>query len=129
MDTSALLAWLWEEEGAEAVSEALAGSVVSTVTLGELFRCAPHVDPDRFAVRLRALDVDIQPLTLRLAWLQAQVPNLVEFERDDRRTGQWRLEWGDRTVAALGLLRDLPVLTSDRTLTALGDPYRISLFR
>lgn len=129
LDASALLAWFEQEPGADLVDAALPGSVVATVSLGEVFGRSPGLNPGETAVRLRSLGVRLQPLTVHLAWQQAQVPNQVTYERDDGETKRWRLGWGDRTVAALGLLFEVPVLTSDRTLAALGHPYRFELFR
>ncbi|MGI8575974.1 MAG: PIN domain-containing protein [Egibacteraceae bacterium] len=129
LDASALLAWFDNEPDADAVEAAFVDSVVSTVTLGEVFRISPGLQPDETASRLRALGVDIRPLDVTLAWHQAQVPNQVDYRRDDGVTRKHRLGWGDRVVAALALLEGVSVLTSDRTLAALGDPYRFELFR
>lgn len=129
LDASALLAWLEEEPAADLVEAALPGSVLATVSLGEVFLRSPDLDSGDMAARLRALGVRVQPLTVQLARQQARVPNQVEYRRDDGQTKRWRLGWGDRTVAALGLLFELPILTSDRTPAALGSPYRFELFR
>lgn len=129
LDASALLAWLGEEPGAEVVDRSLHGSVISTVNLGEVFLSSPGLAPGGTAAHLRSLGVHIEPLTVQLAWQQAQVPNKVTYRRDDGESKTWRLGWGDRTVAALGHLLELPILTGDRTLAALGDPYRFELFR
>lgn len=129
LDANAVIAYARQEEGWETVERRLDGAVLSTVTLGEVFRRGEKVKGVvELTPLLAAQGVRIEPLTVEHAWLQAQVPNTVEYEESGRRRRK-HLGWGDRTVAALGLHLGMPVLTADRLLMALGPPYEFAPFR
>lgn len=128
LDSAAILALVLREPGWDRVEAALDGAVLSTISLGEVYRKLPAAGGRQLPVLLRAQGVEVLPLTEEHAFLQARVPNVTEHEVDGRRKRK-RLGWGDRVVAALGQLLGLPVLTVDRGLMALGDPYRFVTFR
>ncbi len=129
LDATAVVALLNREDGWERVRDLLPGAVLSTINLGEVYRTNPEaLAMTRLVSRLSGLGVTLKPLSAQDAWLQARVPNLVQYERDGE-SKRRRLGWGDRTVVALGLRLDRPVLTSDLGLIALGSPYRFETFR
>lgn len=127
LDASALLALLWEEEGAERVEAAVsAGALISTVNWAETLsrlvqsgrdpiQVAAQALPDRDGARLVLVPYDDQ---------QAR-----ETARLRSRTASLGLSLADRAALALARLRGLPVLTADRAWRSLRLSIKIEVIR
>lgn len=113
LDASALLAYLQDEPGGEAIEEILAEAVISSVNWAEVVQksVAVGVVVDGMGEDLEALGLEIVPFTPEdgemagRLWLQ---------------TKQAGLSLGDRACLSLGLRLDVRVLTCDRIWTTLG---------
>lgn len=118
LDASALLAYLRDEPGAEAVADAVAsGAAISTVNLGEvLSRVADRgADPARVARQMAdrgLLDgaIAVEPFTSADA---------VEVARLRPLTRGRGLSLGDRACLALARRLALPAITADRAWAQL----------
>jgi ribonuclease VapC len=127
LDASALLALMNEESGADRVEEAVrAGAFISTVNWAEVLTRLVQAGGDPTEMAARALphggDGD-----LRL------VPYDDEQARETARlrvkTHSLGLSLADRAALALGRLRGLPVLTSDRAWRSLHLSVTIEVIR
>lgn len=107
LDTSAILAVINEEPGAEIVRPLLDHAIINAVTLAEVITKMADWGMSENDVQDRLHDLGIRT---------------VPFDEDQAyRTGMLRpatrrfgLSLGDRACLALGLIRDLPVATADR---------------
>ncbi len=122
LDASALLAFLFREEGHETVAKVLDQALVSTVNLAEVlgrFARDGH-DPILARDRLLAGPMTIVPFDDRHATLAASlVPH----------TAPLGLSLGDRAFLALALERGLPALTADQAWASLALPIEIIRIR
>lgn len=113
LDTSALLASLFEEPGSAEVEAALlVGVAMSSVNLAEL---AARLHQDGWsggevAEAIGGLGIDVANFDLEVAVLSGQLRPL---------TRELGLGLGDRACLATAALLRLPVLTSDRAWTEL----------
>jgi len=120
LDASALLAYLHDEAGAEAVADAIARSAaISAANWAEtLSKLAEHgVDSGRLAGELEEQGLlhgllEVVPLTA------ADAVAIAELRPRTRDLG-WSL--GDRACLALALRLDRPVLTADRSWARLDE--------
>ena len=118
LDASALLAYLRDEPGADAVADAVAGgAAISTVNLGEVFsRVADRgADPARVAQQMTdrgLLDgaITVEPFTSADA---------VEVGRLRPLTRKHGLSLGDRACLALARRLELPAITADSSWSKL----------
>lgn len=118
LDASALLAYLRDESGADAVADEIAtGAAISTVNLGEvLSRVADRgADPARVARQMTdrgLLDgaITVEPFT---------VADAVEVARLRPLTRDHGLSLGDRACVALAKRFDAPVVTADTAWSRL----------
>lgn len=111
LDASAFLAYLFDEPGADVVSEALiAGAVMTTVNFSEvlskLVDRGVSVDQALSDLRVRGL-LDLLEIADFTAPLAEEAARLRESARGIG------LSLGDRACLALGKLRRLPVVTAD----------------
>lgn len=107
LDASALLAYLLDEAGAEAVEEALAQpALIGAVNLAEALAKLADAgqDPDDAVSGIAALALEVVPFDEELA---------VETARLRPLTARAGLSLGDRACLALGRVRRLPVLTAE----------------
>jgi PIN domain nuclease of toxin-antitoxin system len=128
LDASALLALVYDEEGADRVEPVLrAGALISMVNWAEtLSRMAERGDPVELGVpRLRAQVDAIGRLTIS-PYDEAQA---LETARLRPRTRSLGLSLADRACLALGRLHRLPVLTTDRAWRTLRLSIRIEVIR
>jgi len=119
LDASALLAFLREEPGAEAVARALeAGAAMSAANWAEVLSKAAEVgeDPDTLAERLQRdglLGDALQVVALNAA----DGPGIARLRPITRERG---LSLADRACLALAQPLALPALTTDRAWAGLG---------
>ncbi|MGH4024742.1 MAG: type II toxin-antitoxin system VapC family toxin [Pseudonocardiaceae bacterium] len=120
LDTSAVLAWLHNEPGADLVRPLLPTAIMSAANWSETWqKLHQHgVDADRATRRLRTLGVRVEPLTETDAVTAATLWT---------RTRAAGLSLGDRCCLALGSRLDLPTVTADTAWAELdlNIPVRI----
>lgn len=122
LDASALLAFLFGEEGGERVAAVIDRSCLSTVNLSEVlgrFARDGH-DPNLVARRIASTPIELVPFEAQDAALAAQLTP------EARRLG---LSLGDRACLALALARGIPALTADRDWAKLDVGVRIETLR
>ena len=109
LDTSAVLAYLFEEAGADTVSVVLeaASGLMSTVNYAELVsKLTDHGMPSS------AIEETLSNLDLELLAFDAQQAFVTgELRAVSKAFG---LSLGDRACLALGIVLQIPVLTADR---------------
>jgi PIN domain nuclease of toxin-antitoxin system len=122
LDASALLAFLFQEEGSRAVAAALEGSCMSAVNLSEVLGLFARDGKDTHIVAgwLRQLPVEIVPFDRQ----QAAESAALRLQTD--RHG---LSSGDRACLSLGLERGIPVLTADKAWKKIRLPLEVHLIR
>ena len=122
MDASALLAFLFQEEGSRAVAAALDGSCMSAVNLSEVLGLFARDGKDTHIVAgwLRQLPLEIVPFDREQAAVAAALRS---------RTDRQGLALGDRACLSLGLARGIPVLTADKAWKKMHLPLDIRLIR
>jgi ribonuclease VapC len=122
LDASALLAFLFQEEGSQVVASALEGSCMSAVNLSEVLGLFARDGKDTHIVAswLRQLPVEIVPFSSEEA---------VEAAALRCKTDSHGLSLGDRACLSLGLTRAIPVLTADKAWKKIGLPLDIRLIR
>ncbi|MFI0399342.1 MAG: type II toxin-antitoxin system VapC family toxin [Thiolinea sp.] len=109
LDTSAILAYLFDEKGAEHVAPILEGNlgVISSVNYAEL--ASKLVDK---GMPLEAVISAIQNLELTFV---AQDEQQAQVNAELRPLSKaFGLSLGDRACLALGLVQNLPVMTADK---------------
>lgn len=138
LDASFVIALLDGEPAAQRHAAVLARSVISSVTLGEVFstlHTATGVTPDAVQAGLLALGASLVDLPVAAA---AHFPTLRAIDaarRAEQKTGGERaatLSLADLAVLAHAITTDLPVLTGDRHWTTLkphGLTVDVHLFR
>jgi PIN domain nuclease of toxin-antitoxin system len=122
LDASALLAYLQDEPGSDAVEAVLAGSAMSSVNWAEVVQksVASNVAVDNMLGELVALGLSVLPFTPADAemtgrlWMQ---------------TKKHGLSLGDRACLSMGLRLGIPVLTTDRIWAKLSLPLEIRVVR
>jgi PIN domain nuclease of toxin-antitoxin system len=113
LDASALLAYLNEEPGAEAVEQALAQKAyISTANWAEVLSQVTEsgVEPEELIRALEARGLLGQTLEV-LPWLAEDSVTVAKLYSVTKAAG---LSLGDRSCLALGFRLALPVLTTDR---------------
>lgn len=122
LDASAVIAVLRKESGYENVVPHLRGSLISSVNLAEVFCTARsrNSDPenDEFAVNLMQLQ--------RIAFDDEQARIVSSIDTSTLGTS---VGLADRICLGLGLLHQLPVLTSDRDWLKHDIGVEVRLFR
>jgi ribonuclease VapC len=126
IDSSAMIALLEQEEGAQIVKENLNNAIISTVNLSEVIT----------VINRKIIgDEAAQEEALRL--LKNTFPNVISFEEEqaiiaasfDEITKQYGLSLGDRACLALAKHKNLPVLTADKIWQKLEIGVDIQLIR
>jgi PIN domain nuclease of toxin-antitoxin system len=121
-DSSALVALIHGEPGADKVASHLGRAAISVVNLaetyGRLLRGAYH--PDQLRQDISALELDLRVFDAEQAYAVGRL------EPATRRLG---LSLGDRACLALALALKLPALTGDRQWLKANVGVEIKLFR
>jgi len=115
LDASALLAYLFDEPGANVVEEVLlAGALMNTVNFSEVLG---KLTDRGVAVEQALSDLTAQGLLDLLEIVDFTVPLAEEAARLREITRDTGLSLGDRACLALGRLKNLPVITADSLWT------------
>ena len=106
LDASALLALLREEPGQQIVRKHLAQSMISTVNIAEVLSKAIEIKIGigEAVAKIRALPLTVIPFDFEQAAICGSM------REPTRHLG---LSLGDRSCLALGLVRNIPVLTTE----------------
>ena len=127
LDASALLALLREEEGAERVEYAVrSGALVSTVNWAEVLARLVDVGGDPEETAAKALPSSGIGQVALVPFDDEQARETARLRRSTRSLG---LSLADRAALALGKLRRLPVLTTDRAWRSLRISVKIEVIR
>jgi len=128
LDASALLAYLANEPGADAVADAIsAGTTMSTVNLAEALSniAARNADPAQVTAQLTGRGLIDGAITIE----PFDTADAVEVARLRPLTNRAGLSLGDRACLALARRLSCPVLTADRAWTSLALDLDIRLIR
>lgn len=122
LDSSALLAYLFQEPGAEVVAEVIGAASISSVNFSEVLTriVRDGRSAKSFAETVAQTSLQIVPFVAEDALLAASL------EPETRPLG---LSLGDRACVALGLVREEPVYTADRAWSRLNVGAKIVLIR
>jgi len=128
LDASALLAYLRDEPGADAVADADAtGATISTVNLGEVLSRVADRDADPARVARQMTDrglldgaIAVEPFT---------IADAIEVARLRPLTRDLGLSLGDRACLSLAGRLDAPVLTADSAWSKLDLPLDLRQIR
>lgn len=106
LDSSAVLALLLGEPGAERVTQTLPGALISTVNVAEIVTklCERGMPHNQARLTIEAIGVEIVAFTTDQACLTGELRNTT------RSAG---LSLGDRACLALAQQRNLPAITAD----------------
>jgi ribonuclease VapC len=124
IDASALLAWLFQEQGWQVVDDLVEHGALSTVNLAEvLYRS------EEAGLAVEGLEDDLEALGLRVVPFTAGEARLVPEIRGVARRGGRRLSLADLCCLATGVRLNLPVVSSDRAWESLRLGIDIRLIR
>jgi ribonuclease VapC len=122
LDASALLAYLQDEPGSDAVEAVLAESVISSVNWAEVVQksIAADVSMDGMRDDLEAVGLIVSPFTPEEAEIAGRLW---------QQTRQYGLSLGDRACLSLGIRLNVPVLTIDQIWASLNLPITVHVVR
>ena len=123
LDSSALLALLLDELGADAVRAALPGSVISAPTFSEVVTKLQRMDMPTADI-LEALQTDLSLQIIPFDTEQAQMAAILFPQLKEH-----QLSFSDRSTLALALSRGWPVLSGDPKWTKLELPIPLKYIR
>ncbi|EIJ34800.1 type II toxin-antitoxin system VapC family toxin [Thiothrix nivea] len=124
LDTSALLAYLFEEEGSDKVAPILeeGRGVIGSANYAEL------------VTKLVDENMPMEEILAVISSLELEF--IPQDEQQARLTGELRsvsksigLSLGDRACLGLGLAMDLPMMTADRVWMALAEKVQLQCIR
>jgi ribonuclease VapC len=113
LDASSMLAFLFQEEGAEQVADHIEAAAMSTVNLSEILGRFARDGVPTAPVREQLLQTSIE-------WVAFDVEQADLCAQLSPHTRPLGLSMGDRACLALGASRGLPVLTADRAWMSLA---------
>ncbi len=122
LDASALLALIWQEPGADAVSEALDKAVMSAVNWAEVVSKLQDrgIDIDAAVPMLSDLPIDVIPFDRELAVAAGALRV---------RSRHLGLSIGDRACLALAARLSLPACTADKSWAKFDAGVEVKLVR
>jgi PIN domain nuclease of toxin-antitoxin system len=122
LDTSALIAYVWAEPGAQVVASLIGDAVISSVNLAEAVTIfvAKGMTLDQARAMLAVVPIDVVDFDRALAERTGELVALT------KRIG---LSLGDRACLALADRERAPALTGDRIWAKLGLGIDIRLIR
>lgn len=120
LDSSALLAYLFDETGTDRVAPLLEGALISAVNLTEVVTKTIDAgdDPDLTLADLAELTLVVVPFD------RAQAATAARLRTTTRRAG---LSLGDRACLALAHSRGLPAITGDRAWAAIAEDVGVAI--
>ena len=123
LDSSAVLAVILEELGADRVKSAFPQSVLSAASLAEILTKVVRrgLDPEGAHVRISGFGIEIRPVEEEHALLAAEIYSKAPAELD--------LSLGDRLCIALAMTLQCEQLTSDRGMSLYNAGIPITRFR
>jgi len=124
LDASAILAWVFDERGSEAVEKVLGVSVLSAVNLAEvLYRC------DEDGMNTSTLERDLVDLGVQMESFTPVDAHAVMRLRRAARRQKLRLSLADCCCLATAERLNLPVVGADKSWEILNTRLRIEPFR
>jgi ribonuclease VapC len=122
LDSSAILAVLFQEPGAEKVSDLLNGGLLSTVNLAEVHTILTlrGTPPDRIGVRVEEMGCEVCLFAEKQAHLTGELA---------AKTHPFGLSLGDRACLALAIERNAKVYTTDRAWKSLNLGIEVEVIR
>lgn len=123
LDSSAVLAVILEEPGADRVRAAFPQSVISAASLAEILTKVVRrgLDPEGAYVGISGFGIEIHPVEEEHALLAAEIYSKAPAELD--------LSLGDRLCIALAMTLQCELLTSDRGMSLYNAGIPITKFR
>jgi PIN domain nuclease of toxin-antitoxin system len=122
LDASALLAYLQDEPGCNAVEKVLEEACISTVNWCEVIQKSTAAGVDTAGLR-----EDLE--TLGLAVLDFTSAHAEVAGKLWKQTKRYGLSLGDRACLSLGITMKLPVLTTDNEWKKPKLPVRVNVIR
>ncbi|MDE2446893.1 MAG: type II toxin-antitoxin system VapC family toxin [Alphaproteobacteria bacterium] len=122
LDSSAVLALLWDEPGGDLVAEHLDGAVMSTVNYAEVLTkiIDRGIDEKRAKLFLASLAIE----TITFDKFQAETSSQLRSQ-----TRQLGLSLGDRACLALAMSKGWPALSADKAWAELKNGTVVRLVR
>jgi len=122
LDASALLAYLQDEPGCNAVERVLEESCISSVNWSEVIQKSIDADVDTGGLRedLETLGLVVHDFTPAHADVTGKLW---------KQTKRFGLSLGDRACLSLGITLNLPVLTTDKEWKKPKLPVRVNVIR
>jgi PIN domain nuclease of toxin-antitoxin system len=122
LDASALLALINRETGSDVVAEAMPHAIISAVNLAEVASVLVRIGipTHEIEVLLKSLVSVVENFNEEQAYATAK---LKTQENTDG------LSLGDRACLALGMLKNIPVLTADKAWDKLKNSGKIKVIR
>jgi ribonuclease VapC len=122
LDASALLALLNSEPGADIVTEALPGAIISAVNLSEVIAilCRTGIPEKVIRQALEPLGLEVAPFNTEQAYQAGLLYT---------KTQNLGISLGDRACLSLGKMLGLAVLTADKTWLKLSVGVTVKVIR
>ncbi len=122
LDSSAVLAVIWNEPGSDKVLDQVDGAIISAVNLAEVLTKISDRGVD--GKRARAL---LASLAIKSVSFDAsQAETVSQLRSQSKHLG---LSLGDRACIALGIIKNCPVLTADKAWAELELSVEVQLLR
>lgn len=120
LDSSAILAVILQEPGADSVADHLGDALVSTVNVAEIYSIASRRDvPMQLVQAFMAYQgLEIIPLSIKDAEVAGRMQSL---------TASAGLSLGDRCCLALAIAHKAPVITADQAWLPFEKPLGIEI--
>ena len=123
-DASAVLAWVFDERGADVVERVLPASGISAVNFAEVLHIGStrRYDPDQLEADLAAYGLRLLPFS------GDEARSILDVKAAETNAGL-RLSLADRCCLATAITHDVPAVVSDTAWEALELPIEVQPFR